>query len=142
MRHRDIWKHGYKTMTRALLIMHSNQTVAHSLYDFWHLSGSGKLGLGSGDHISTREIVRSVFICCFNNHFFSLNWIERSILSGIRLEKISILRVLKKKIWTPPRFLHRGPKKAVEHDSDIHFDLTWAKKIRNGFLCKKLSFLL
>ena len=44
--------------------------------------------------------------------------------SGIRLEKISILRVLKKKTWTPPRFLHRGPKKAVEHDSDIHFDLT------------------
>ena len=44
--------------------------------------------------------------------------------SGIRLEKISILRVLKKKKWTPPRFLHRGPKKAVEHDSDIHFDLT------------------
>ena len=29
-----------------------------------------------------------------------------------------------KKTWTPPRFLHRGPKKAVEHDSDIHFDLT------------------
>ena len=47
-----------------------------------------------------------------------------------------------KKKWTPHRFLHRGPKKAVEHDSDIHFDLTWAKKIRNGFLCKKLCFLL
>ena len=44
--------------------------------------------------------------------------------SGFQLEKISILRVLKKKTWTPPRFLHRGPKKAVEHDSDIHFDLT------------------
>ena len=43
---------------------------------------------------------------------------------GIQLEKISILRVLKKKTWTPPRFLHRGPKKAVEHDSDIHFDPT------------------
>ena len=28
-----------------------------------------------------------------------------------------------KKKWTPHRFLHRGPKKAVEHDSDIHFDL-------------------
>ena len=30
----------------------------------------------------------------------------------------------KKKRWTPHRFLHRGPKKAVELDSDIHFDLT------------------
>ena len=29
-----------------------------------------------------------------------------------------------KQKWTPHRFLHRGPKKAVEHDSDIHFDLT------------------
>ena len=29
-----------------------------------------------------------------------------------------------KKKWTPLRFLHRGPKKAVEHDSDVHFDLT------------------
>ena len=37
-------------------------------------------------------------------------------------------KLKKKKIWTPHRFLHRGPKKAVEHDSDIHFDLTWAKK--------------
>ena len=62
--------------------------------------------------------------------------------SGFWLEKISILRVLKKKTWTPPRFFHRGPKKGVEHNSDIHFDLTWAKKIRNGFLCKKLCFLL
>ena len=33
-----------------------------------------------------------------------------------------------KKKWTHPRFLHRGPKKAVEQDSDVHFDLTWAKK--------------
>ena len=30
----------------------------------------------------------------------------------------------KKKKWTHPRFLHRGPKKAVEQDSDVHFDLT------------------
>ena len=30
----------------------------------------------------------------------------------------------KKKKWTHPRFLHRRPKKAVEQDSDIHFDLT------------------
>ena len=29
-----------------------------------------------------------------------------------------------KKKWTHPRFLHRGPKKAVEQDSDVHFDLT------------------
>ena len=29
-----------------------------------------------------------------------------------------------KKRWTHHSFLHRGPKKAVEHDSDIHFDLT------------------
>ena len=29
-----------------------------------------------------------------------------------------------KKTWTPLRFFHRGPNKAVEHDSDIHFDLT------------------
>ena len=26
--------------------------------------------------------------------------------------------------WTHPRFLQRGPKKAVEQDSDVHFDLT------------------
>ena len=38
-----------------------------------------------------------------------------------------------KKRWTHHSFLHRGPKKAVEHNSDIHFDLTWAKKIRNVF---------
>ena len=29
-----------------------------------------------------------------------------------------------KKKWTHPRFLHREPKKAVEQDSDVHFDLT------------------
>ena len=45
------------------------------------------------------------------------------IRPGISMEKISILRVMKKK-WTHPRFLHRGPKKAVEQDSDVHFDLT------------------
>ena len=44
--------------------------------------------------------------------------------SGLRSMKISILKVLKKKRWTHHSFLHRGPKKAVEHDSDIHFDLT------------------
>ena len=40
---------------------------------------------------------------------------------------------LKKKRWTHHRFLHRGPKKAVEQEYDVHFDQTWAKKIRNGF---------
>ena len=29
-----------------------------------------------------------------------------------------------KKKWTHPRFLHRGPKKAVEQDSDVHFGLS------------------
>ena len=57
----------------------------------------------------------------------SLNWRQQFSIhkrSGFWLEKISILRVLKKKRWTHHSFLHRGPKKAVEHDSDIHFDLT------------------
>ena len=37
-----------------------------------------------------------------------------------RLQKAQV----KKKKWTPPRFLYRGPKKAVEQESDIHFVLT------------------
>ena len=59
---------------------------------------------------------------------------------GISMEKISILRVMKKKKWTHPRFLHRGPKKAVEQDSDVHFDLTWAKKKETGFSAKNSYF--
>ena len=39
-----------------------------------------------------------------------------------------------KKKWTHPRFLHRGPKKAVEQDSDVLFDLTWAKKKKKRVL--------
>ena len=54
------------------------------------------------------------------------------------MEKISILRVMKKK-WTHPRFLHRGPKKAVEQDSDVHFDLTWAKKKKKRVLVQKTA---
>ena len=50
--------------------------------------------------------------------------VKSSSRPGISMEKISILRVMKKKKWTHPRFLHRGPKKAVEQDSDVHFDLT------------------
>ena len=37
--------------------------------------------------------------------------------------EFSLSKFFKKK-WTHPRFLHRGPKKAVEQDSDVHFDLT------------------
>ena len=40
-----------------------------------------------------------------------------------RIPTCKILKKKKKK-WTHPRFLHRGPKKAVEQDSDVHFDLT------------------
>ena len=58
------------------------------------------------------------------------------------MEKISILRVMKKKKWTHPRFLHRGPKKAVEQDSDVHFDLTWAKKKETVFIAKNGYFSL
>ena len=35
-----------------------------------------------------------------------------------------LAKFLNKKKWSHPRFLHRGPKKAVEQDSDVHFDLT------------------
>ena len=42
---------------------------------------------------------------------------------AVRIPGCKKLKENKKK-WTPHRFLHRGPKKAVEHDSDIHFDLT------------------
>ena len=59
---------------------------------------------------------------------------------GIPLEKISILRVMKKKTWTHHKFLHVGPKKHVEQESDTYFGLSWAKKKRNGFLCQKQLF--
>ena len=45
---------------------------------------------------------------------------NKNIRSGFPVAK----SLKKKKRWTPHIFLHRGPKKAVEHDSDIHFVLT------------------
>ena len=41
----------------------------------------------------------------------------------ILIEKISILRVMKKK-WTHHKFLHVGPKKHVEQESDTYFGLS------------------
>ena len=35
--------------------------------------------------------------------------------------------------------MHRGPKKAVEQDSDVHFDLTWAKKKKKRVLVQKTA---
>ena len=84
----------------------------------------------------------SFFVSCANfNQKRVVSWALRS---GLPFKKISILRVMKKKkMDTSQFFMHRGPKKAVEHDSDIHFDLTWAKKKkRNGFLCQKQLFFL
>ena len=47
----------------------------------------------------------------------------KPIRPGIPLEKISILRVMKKK-WTHHKFLHVGPKKHVEQESDTYFGLS------------------
>ena len=70
-------------------------------------------------------------------HFFKINVFKTT--STVRIPSCKKLKENKKK-WTPHRFLHRGPKKAVEHDSDIHFDLTWAKK-KEMFFCAKNSYL-
>ena len=57
----------------------------------------------------------------------------------ILIEKISILRVIKKK-WTHHKFLHVGPKKYVEQESDTYFDLSWAKKKKQEtVICAKKS---
>ena len=72
---------------------------------------------------------------------FSKIYTLDAIRPGISMEKISILRVMKKK-WTHHKFLHVGPKKHVEQESDTYFGLSWAKKKRNGFLCQKQLFFL
>ena len=54
--------------------------------------------------------------------------------------KISKKKKIKKD--TTPNFLHRGPKKGVESEYDIHFGQLLANKIRNGFLYYELCFLL
>ena len=87
------------------------------------------------DSISSKENPK--FYIMSNMIFIGESLHKLSIRSGVPLAKS-----LKKKKWTHPRFLHRRPKKAVEQDSDIHFDLTWAKKIRNGFLCQKQLFFI
>ena len=49
---------------------------------------------------------------------------KKAMRPGILMEKISILRVMKKKTWTHHKFLHVGPKKHVEQESDTYFGLS------------------
>ena len=46
----------------------------------------------------------------------------------------SRMKISKKKDTTPS-FLHRGPKKGVEQEYDIHFGQILANKIRTHFFC-------
>ena len=54
-------------------------------------------------------------------------WVKNKMPNTVRIlvrENLNFKGFEKKKRWIHHSFLHRGPKKAVEHDSDIHFDLT------------------
>ena len=53
--------------------MYSNQAASHFLYDFEHLSRSGKSVSGFRDYGSIQGAPRSHYICCFNNHSFLLS---------------------------------------------------------------------
>ena len=61
------------------------------------------------------DLVKKLLSLDYPYFFFNQN-----LRSGFPVAK----SLKKKKRLTPYRFLHRGPKKAVEYDSDIHFDLT------------------
>ena len=53
--------------------MYSNQVTSHFLYDFVHLSRSGKSELGLLDYGSIQGAPRSHSICCSKNHSFLLS---------------------------------------------------------------------
>ena len=54
-----------------------------------------------------------------------IEWGDENFEKKRKRPEVSLAKFFKKKKkWTHPRFLHRGPKKAVEQDSDVHFDLT------------------